>query len=103
MNDCNEDFSKLIEESTKLLNKGFPLTKLSRSKAKDKPFISSAINVSIKHKHKLYNKYLNNRSEMNKIAWSRYSNRLKIVVKEAETQYILKKIEEHTDASKIMH
>ena len=102
INDCNEHFSKLIEESTKLLNKGFPLTKLSRSKAKDKPFISSAIKVSIKHKHKLYNKYLNNRSEMNKIAWSRYSNRLKIVVKEAETQYIRKKIDEHTDDSKTM-
>ena len=102
INDCNEHFSKLIEESTKLLNKGFPLTKLSRSKAKDKPFISSAIKVSIKHKHKLYNRYLNNRSEMNKIAWSRYSNRLKIVVKEAETQYIHKKIDEHTDDSKTM-
>ena len=48
--DSNESFSKLISESTKLLDKGFPLTKLSRSKAKDKPFISSALKVSIKHK-----------------------------------------------------
>ena len=39
---------------------------------------------------------------MNKIAWSRYSNSLKIVVKEAETQYIRKKIDEHTDDSKTM-
>ena len=39
INDSNEMFSKLMEEYTKLLDKGFPLTKLSRSKAKDKPFI----------------------------------------------------------------
>ena len=60
------------------------------------------LKVSIKHKYKLYNKYLNNRSELNKIAWTRYRNKLKKVITEAETQYIRKKIDEHTDDSKVM-
>ena len=53
----DENFSELTSNSINLLNKYFPLVKLSRSKARDKPYMSAAIKVSIRHKHKLYNNY----------------------------------------------
>ena len=47
----DENFSELTTNSINLLNKSFPLVKLSRSKAKDKPYMSAALKVSIRHKY----------------------------------------------------
>ena len=46
----NEFFSNLV----KLLNTYFPLVKLSRSKMKNKPYITPGIKVSIKERYNLY-------------------------------------------------
>ena len=41
--------SDLIKNSINVLDKHFPLVKLSRSKARDKPFMTAALKVSIRH------------------------------------------------------
>ena len=59
----------------KLLNLYFPLVKLSRSKWKNKPHITPGIKVSIKHRDRLYEKYLNNKNKYTKAAWKSFRNK----------------------------
>ena len=62
----NESYKEFITNLKKLLDQYFPLVKLSRSKAKDKPFVTPGIKVSIRHRDKLYQKYLNNKNDINR-------------------------------------
>ena len=48
-------------------NKSFPFKRLSRKRAKDKPWVTSGLKQSIKHKHILYQKYIFNQTEENKL------------------------------------
>ena len=57
----NESYKEFITNLKKLLDQYFPLVKLSRSKAKNKPFVTPGIKVSIRHRDKLHQKYLNNK------------------------------------------
>ena len=88
----NENFSEITSNSINLLNNSFPLVKLSRSKARDKPFMSAALKVSIRHKHKLYNKYLTNKTQVNKLIWQKYRRNLSIVIQNSEKLYIQKMV-----------
>ena len=67
----------LLQILKKLLDQYFPLVKLSRSKAKDKPFVTPGIKVSIRHRDKLYQKYLNNKNDINRQIYKKYSNKVK--------------------------
>ena len=53
----NESYKEFITNLKKLLDQYFPLVKLSRSKAKNKPFVTPGIKVSIRHRDKLHQKY----------------------------------------------
>ena len=81
----NEFFSNLM----KLLNLYFPLVKLSRSKWKNKPHITPGIKVSIKHRDRLYEKYLNNKNKSTKAAWKSFRNKYGILLKN-QKDYIIK-------------
>ena len=62
----NESKSKTVDEAmsffyqtiTKAYNKSFPIVKLSRKRAKGKPWITSGLKSSIKKKHILYRRFL---------------------------------------------
>ena len=77
----NENFSNLTDNCIKILNDRFPLVKLSRSKARDKPYITSALKVSIKYKNHLHNQYLNNKKPINKSKWQNYRRKLSVSLK----------------------
>ena len=64
--DPNVSYTEFITNLKRLLDQYFPLVKLSRSKAKNKPFVTPGIKVSIKHRDKLYKNYLNNESNVNR-------------------------------------
>ena len=68
-------------------NKSFPFKKLSRKRAKDKPWITSGLKQSIKQKHTLYQKYIFNQTEENKTVYKIYKNKLRSVIRKAEAEY----------------
>ena len=76
----NEKFSNLTDNCIKSLNDRFPLVKLSRSKARDKPYITSALKVSIRYKDHLHNQYLNNKIPVNKSKWQNYRRKLSVAL-----------------------
>ena len=80
----DENFSELTTNSINLLNENFPLVKLSRSKARDKPYMTAALKVSIKHKNKLHHKYLTNKTHVNKVIWQNYRRKLSSTIQIAE-------------------
>ena len=94
--------SELIKNSINVLDKHFPLVKLSRSKARDKPFMTAALKVSIRHKNKLHHKYLTNKTHVNKLIWQKYRRNLTNVLQNAEKLYIHKMVQNHSSNSQEM-
>ena len=87
----NDSYNEFIKNQKIIITQYFPLVKLSRSKAKNKPFITAGIRVSIKHWDRLYKKYLNNKTINNKTVWSRYRNKVSETIKNAEKSFYQKK------------
>ena len=83
-----------------LFNKYFPFVRQSQRAFKSKPFITSGIKVSIKARNKLYNKYLNNRNELNKATWKRFRNKTHTIITRAREQYYNKLLKSHHNSSR---
>ena len=63
--DIHSAFTDFLKQYKKMLDKYFPLVRLSRKKYKDKPWITNGIKVSIRHRNKLYKRYIENRTVTN--------------------------------------
>ena len=72
---------------------------MSRKSFKDKPYITSGIKVSIRRRNKLFKKYLNNPSDVNKAAWKRLRNKISELIKRAEQLYYRKLLSEWVPAT----
>ena len=83
-NDAMNSFYQKFEMAYKM---SFPLVKLSRKRAKDKPWITTGLKKSIKEKHKLYRNYKLNHSEQNETAYKQYNNQLRTHIRQAEINY----------------
>ena len=83
-------FPDLLENLGNILNDNFPLTKLSRQKAKNylKPHITSGIRKSISDRNKLYKKYLENKSDYNYNKWKIKRNCVTNTIRAAEISYV---------------
>ena len=68
-------------------NKSFPFKRLSRKRAKDKPWITTGLKESIKQKHLLYQKFIFDRSEDNRTAYKTFKNKLRSIIRKAEVDY----------------
>ena len=70
-------------------NKSFPFIKLSRKRAKDKPWIriTTALKKSIQEKQQLYKKYKFNHSAENEKLYKRYNNQLRTHIRQGEVNY----------------
>ena len=73
---------------------------MSRKEFKSKPHITKGIKVSIRTKNKLYKKYLNNPTDINKAAWKRFRNKTNEIIKRAEAHYYKSLLNEHKNNSK---
>ena len=80
----------------------FPLKILSRARAKDKKWITTGIRVSIKHKNRLYKKYLSKATDKNKSAYLIYKNKLADCLKNAKNQYYDKIFSDKTNSVNMM-
>ena len=68
-------------------SKTFPFAKLSRKRANDKPWISTALKNSIKQKHKLYQRFLFDQTLHNEMLYKAYKNKLKALIRKSEIKY----------------
>jgi hypothetical protein len=89
--ECNEDPYRMFVNIVKgFLESSFPLVQLSRKRSHDKPWISSALKVSIKHNYRLYRKSLKSLSDLHKAAYNRYNKTLKKCINKAREMYYKK-------------
>jgi hypothetical protein len=79
----NQMVSVLQKNFSENFNKSFPLTSLSRKRAKDKIWVTASLRKSIRHKATLYKKYLNNPTAQNKDAYKQYKNKLTSILRDA--------------------
>ena len=68
-------------------NKSFPFKRLFRKMAKDKPWITTGLKESTKQKHLLYQKFIFDHSEENKVAYKIFKNKLRSVIRKVEKEY----------------
>ena len=98
--EVNSSYSIFSTNYQTLFNKYFPYVRMSRKAFKSKPFITRGIKNSIKHRNRLYSKYLNNPSDLNKAIWKRFRNKTSEIIKRAEALYYGKIISDHSNSSK---
>ena len=65
----------------------FPMVTLSRSRMRDKPWVTKGLKKSIKNNHKLYKLYIRSGDEQTKSKYNRYKNMLRVCIREAENKY----------------
>ena len=68
-------------------SQSFPFAKLSRKRAKDKPWITTALRKSVQEKQRLYRSYKFNHSVENQKLYKRYNNQLKTQIRQCEVNY----------------
>ena len=68
-------------------SKSFLFKRLSRKRAKDKPWITTGLKGSIKQKHLLYQKFIFDSSEGNRIAYKTFKNNLRSIIRKAKVNY----------------
>ena len=98
----NEAVLAFNQKMTIAYNKSFPFKRLSRKRAKDKPWITTGLKESIKQNHLLYKKFIFNRSEENKVAYKIFKNKLRSLIRKAETDYYTNVFNSKTQSMKEM-
>ena len=79
--------SFFYQTSTKAYNRSFPIVKLLRKRAEDKPWITSGLKSSTEKKHILYRRFLLDQSEKNHLEYKTYNNKLRTITREVEISY----------------
>ena len=100
LHDVNNSYAIFSANYFKLFDKYFPYVRISRKAFRDKPYITSGIKVSIKTRNRLYKKYLDNPSEINKVIWKRFRNKTSETIKRAEELYFKNILNNHTNGTK---
>ena len=97
-NNLQHAFPTFLKNYQEMLDKYFPLVRLSRKKAKNKPWITTGIKTSIKHCSKLHKKYTERQNETRELAWKNYKHELTNCIRAAETQYYRKLLVDHNNS-----
>ena len=98
----NEAVLSFNQQITAEYNKSFQFKRLSRKRAKDKPWITTGLKESIKRKHLPYQKFIFDSSEENKIVYKVFKNKLRSVIRKAETDYYMNVFNSKTESMKEM-
>ena len=95
--DLQSSFAEFLSNYKKMLDKYFPLVKLSRKKSKDKPWITNGIKTSIKRRNILYRKYVERPSTESEKKWKDHKHILTNCIREAETYHYRKMLADHNN------
>ena len=87
LTEVNNSYNIFSNNYLNLYNKYFPYVRMSRKSFKNKPYITSAIKVSIKHKNKLHKCYINNPTPENKNKYSSYRNKLTHIIRKSKCRH----------------
>lgn len=86
--DPQQAYTIFLEELTKHYNYSFPIKNRSfKRESRSKPWASQAITKSLRHKNKLYKKYITNPTSLNHDKYKRYRNKLNHVIRAAKKKY----------------
>ena len=80
-------------------NKSFPRVKLSRKRAKDKPWVTAGLKKSIKEKQKLFRIYKFNHSVENE---RKYNNELRNIIRQSEINYFKEMFDNKKNSIKML-
>ena len=85
----NDTFTKLLKYLSMLYNKTCPLitNKLSKKRFLNKPWICNTIRKCIFKKNKLYKRYIKNKTVLNKLSYTSYTNILTKMLRYVENKY----------------
>lgn len=92
---CNQFYNVI----NRLYEKCFPYVKVSKSKFKDKPWVTLGLKKSIKHKNLLYRKNVRSPSEHNFKKYNDYKNLLSTCIKDAEINHFKNIFENKKESS----
>ena len=98
--DVNESYGNFISIFTKFYNKCFPLTKLSRKRAKDKPWITYALRRCSQKKNSLYKKWIKTRDLCDERKYKSYKKVFAKAVQGAELVYYKELFDLKTNSAK---
>ena len=101
-NDPDQLLAEFTANLNKILNKYFPLIRISRKKFKDKVHITNEIKEMIKERNNLYDIFIIDRSDHNKNKWLEKRNKTNQAIKNAEIKYYKDEIKQHGDNSQAM-
>jgi len=99
-NDANTAYNKFITIVQTNFEHSFPFTRLSRSRAKDKAWITTALLKSSKIKSKLYKKWLETKDQQDEIKYKQYKKTFRKVALEAEEIYYREMFDTRTNSVK---
>ena len=94
-NDSNILLAEFSSNLNTILNKYFPLIRISRKQFKDKEYITNEIKIMIKDRNNLYDIFLKDRNDANKEKLRDKRNKTNQAIKNAEIKYYDTKIKEH--------
>ena len=94
-NNSNTLLAEFNFNLNRLLNKYFPLIRLSRKKFKEKKYITNEIKNMIKERNKLFNIYTNDRNTPNKKKWIDMRNKTNQAIKNSEIKLYKTQIDKH--------
>ena len=86
-NDTNSAYNAFHHRFNEIYAGSFPFVKVSHHRKKKQVWITSGLLVSVKHKNKLYKKYLRSPTHDNKIAYNTYRNKLNSILRIAKRQH----------------
>ena len=98
--DVNTAYNNFHFVVQKAFNASFPLKTLSKKRAKDKPWITSALKVSSNVKNSLYRKWLKTKSPIDEAKYKQYRNTFKNIAREAEHLYYKELFDTKTNSIK---
>ena len=80
-------YTALISTVKRIYEMAFPLVHGSRSRIKDKPWITKGLKQSIRNNHKLYRLSIRNGDNDSKTKYRKYKNILRTCIKSAEENF----------------
>jgi hypothetical protein len=90
--EANTAYDKFVNTFSNIFNASFPLVLQSRKSYKDKKWITPGLKVSIKHKNRLYKKYLARPNQINEATYKHYKNKLLTSIELAKSNYYTAKL-----------
>ena len=93
--DPNILLTEFTYNCNRILDKYFPLVKMSRKKFKEKEYITKEVREMIKQRNKLHKIYINNKNDENKENWREMRNKTDQAIKNCEIKHYQDLIKEH--------